>query len=279
MHVSPPMQKPSTSRLLQIVASLIAHRELIWAMTKREIVGRYRGSILGVAWSFFHPILMLTVYTFVFSVAFKARWAGGSESKTEFALLLFTGMIIHGLFAECVARAPALILGNVNYVKKVVFPLEILPCVALGAALFHMAISIGVLFAFYVVINHNIQWTVIFLPLIIAPLIIFTLGVSWFLASLGVFLRDTGQIIGVVLTMMMFVSPVFYPVSALPEKYQIFIMLNPLTFIMEQARDVVIWGKFPNWYGLIIYTTASLVVATLGFAWFQKTRKGFADVL
>ena len=279
MHVSPPMQKPSTSRLLQIVASLIAHRELIWAMTKREIVGRYRGSILGVAWSFFHPILMLTVYTFVFSVAFKARWAGGSESKTEFALLLFTGMIIHGLFAECVARAPALILGNVNYVKKVVFPLEILPCVALGAALFHMAISIGVLLAFYVVINHSIQWTVIFLPLVIAPLIIVTLGVSWFLASLGVFLRDTGQIIGVVLTMMMFVSPVFYPVSALPENYQIFIMLNPLTFIMEQARDVVIWGKLPNWYGLLIYTGASLVVAKLGFAWFQKTRKWFADVL
>ena len=279
MRVNPPVQKPSTFRLLQIVASLIAHRELIWAMTKREIVGRYRGSIMGVAWSFFHPILMLAVYTFVFSVAFKARWAGGSDSKTEFALILFTGMIIHGLFAECVSRAPGLILGNVNYVKKVIFPLEVLPCIALGAALFHTTISIGVLLTFYVIINHSLQWTVIFLPLVIAPLIIFTLGVSWFLASLGVFLRDTGQIIGVVLTIMMFVSPVFFPVSALPEKYQIFIMLNPLTFIMEQARDVVIWGKLPNWFGLMIYTIASLVVATLGFAWFQNTRKGFADVL
>ena len=266
--------------LAALARSLWQHRNLIMQMARREVVGRYRGSIMGLAWSFFNPILMLVVYTFVFSVVFKARWGtGGEESQTGFAIALFVGMIVHGLFAEVLNRAPGLILSNINYVKKVIFPLEILPVVSLGAALFHTIISLGVLLAAILLINGSLAWTALFFPLIILPLLIATLGIAWFLASLGVFARDVVQTVGIFTTVMMFISPVFYPISALPEKFQIWLMLNPLTFVIEQSRAVMIFGKVPDWAGLGIYTAASLAVAWAGFWWFQKTRKGFADVI
>jgi lipopolysaccharide transport system permease protein len=249
-------------------------------MTSREVMGRYQGSALGLAWSFFNPVFMLTVYTFVFSVVFKSRWGvGGNESKTQFAVVLFVGMIVHGLFAEVLNRAPSLILSNVNYVKKVVFPLEILPVVAMGAALFHSLISLGVLLVAFALFNGYLHWTAIFTPLVLLPLVILILGLAWMLASLGVFLRDVGQTIGLITMVMMFLSPVFYPVTALPEKFRPWLMANPLTFIIEQAREVLIWGHLPNWVGLGLYTSASILVAWTGYIWFQKTRKGFADVL
>lgn len=267
------------SLLRQLVGSLVVHRELIWVMTKREVVGRYRGSVMGIAWSFLNPVLMLAVYTFVFSVVFKARWNAGSDSKTEFAVVLFAGMIVYSLFAECVNRSPSLILSNVNYVKKVVFPLEILAWVALGSALFHMAISLLVWIIFYASINLSLNWTILFLPLVLFPLVMFIMGISWVLASLGVYLRDIAQMVGVATTILMFLSPVFFPVASLPEKYRPFIYANPLTFIIEQARDVLIWGKLPDWTWLGVYSLGGIIVALAGFAWFQKTRKGFADVL
>lgn len=264
-----------------LVRSLTGAHQLIVQMTKREVVGRYKGSALGLAWSFFNPVFMLVVYTYVFSEIFKSRWGGvgGDDSKTQFAVLLFVGMIVLGLFNEVLNRAPGLILLNANYVKKVVFPIEILPVVAMGAALFHSLISIFVLLVAYFIFNGYVNWTVLFLPFVLAPLIILTMGVAWALASLGVFLRDVGQTIGVITTVMMFLSPVFYPVTAVPERFRTFIMANPLTFIIEQARDVLIWGRLPNWFGLTVYTLVAIAVAWLGFAWFQKTRKGFADVL
>ena len=234
---------------------------------------------MGLTWSFFNPILMLVIYTFVFSVVFKARWSAESTSKTEFAIVLFAGLIIHGLFAECVNRAPALILSNVNYVKKIVFPLEILPWVSLASALFHAGVSLAVLLIFYLVIHLSLNWTIIFLPVLIMPLALLIMGVSWFLASIGVFIRDVGQMIGIVTTILLFLSPVFYPVSALPENLRPLLHLNPLTFIIEQVRLVLIWGKVPNWIGLVIYLACSMLVVSTGFFWFQKTRKGFADVL
>ncbi len=266
--------------LAALFTSFWRNRELIWQMTKREVVGRYRGSIMGVAWSFFYPILMLAVYTFVFSVAFKTRWgAGGEESKVAFAIILFVGMVIHGLFAECVQRAPGLILSNVNFVKKVVFPLEILPWVSLATALFHAAISLLVLLAFVFLTTLHIEWSVVFLPLVILPLVLATMGAAWFLAAIGVFVRDIGQAIGLLTTVMMFLVPVFYPVSALPKEYQLWIHANPLTFIIEEARNVLIWGRLPYWLGLGIASVAGVLLAWAGFWWFQKTRKGFADVL
>ena len=266
--------------LLALGRSLIQHRQLIMQMIQREVVGRYKGSVMGLGWSFFNPILMLTVYTFVFSVVFKARWGlDPNESKTQFAVVLFVGMIVHALFAEVLNRAPSLILSNVNYVKRVVFPLEILPVITMGAALFHTLISLLVLLSAFVIFNGYLHWTVIFIPLVLLPFIILTLGIAWMLASLGVFVRDIGQTIGIVVTVMMFLSPIFYPVTALPEEFRPLLMANPLTFIIEQSREVMIWGHLPDFAGVALYTIESSVFAWLGFAWFQKTRKGFADVL
>ena len=259
--------------------SLKTNRNLIYSLVKREVVGRYRGSVMGLLWSFFNPVLMLAVYTFVFSMVFKARWVGGSESKTEFALVLFAGLMVFNLFSECVNRAPGLILGNVNYVKKVVFPLEILPVVALGSAAFHLLISLIVWLIFYLVFFGVPQATILLLPLVLLPFVLMTLGLSWLLASLGVYLRDVSQIIGLVTTVLMFLSPIFYPIIALPEKYRPFMQISPLTFVVEQTRDVMIWGNTMDWRLWAFYLLLSSLIAWLGFAWFQKTRKGFADVL
>ena len=235
---------------------------------------------MGLAWSFLNPLLMLIVYTFVFGVVFKARWGvAGGESKVDFAIVLFVGMIVHGLFAECINRAPGLILSNVNYVKKVIFPLEILPVIAMGSALFHTLASMVVLLGVILFLGSGISWTILFFPMVIFPLLLSTLGFAWFLAAMGVYMRDIGQITGMVTAVMMFLSPVFYPLSALPEKYQAWLQLNPLTFIMEEARQVIIFGNLPNFGGWSIYLLVSCMIAWLGFAWFQKTRKGFADVL
>jgi len=260
--------------------SLWRNRQLILQMTKREVVGRYKGSVMGLAWSFFNPVFMLAVYTFVFSVIFKSRWGVGSEeSKTQFAVVLFVGMIVNGLFAEVLNRAPTLILSNVNYVKKVVFPLEILPVIAMGAALFHCIISLGVLLAAFALFNGYLHWTVVFTPLVLLPLVILTTGLAWMLASLGAFMRDVGQTISIITLILMFLAPVFYPVTAVPEGFRPWLMANPLTFIIEQAREVLIWGRVPDWTGLGAYTVVAMAIAWAGYAWFQKTRKGFADVL
>lgn len=266
--------------LAALVRSLRRNHQLIVQMSKREVIGRYKGSVMGLLWSFLNPMFMLVMYTFVFSGVFKARWGvGEDETKTQFAIVLFVGMIVHGLFAEVLNRAPGLILGNVNYVKKVVFPLEILPVIIMGAALFHSLISLLVLLAAFVLFNGYLHWTAIFIPLVLLPLVILMMGLAWMLASLGVFLRDVGQTIGLAMTVMMFLSPVFYPVTALPEEFRPWLMANPLTFIIEQAREVLIWGGMPDWAGLGIYTLAATIVAWAGYAWFQKTRKGFANVL
>lgn len=261
------------------IKSFWRYRNLIFQMTKREVIGRYRGSVMGLFWSLFNPVLMLTVYTLIFSVVFKARWGGGSGSKTEYAAILFTGLIVHGLFAECVNRAPVLILSNVNFVKRVVFPLDILPWVALGSALFHAAISMGVLLVFFLALHGFLYWTVLFLPFLFLPLLLLIMGVSWFLAATGVYLRDVAQTTGLVTTLMMFLSPVFYPITALPEAYRPLLYLNPLTFIIEEGRNLLIWGKTPEWTSWALYFAASLLVAWAGLWWFQKLRKGFSDVV
>lgn len=272
------MQNFSTSPR-EMVANVWRNRSLIRALVKREVLGRYRGSALGILWSFFNPVFMLAVYTFVFSVVFKARWNSGSDSKTEFALVLFAGLLIFNLFSECISRAPGLILTNVNYVKKVVFPLEILPWVGLGAALFHAAVGFGVWLVAYLIFFGLPNATMLCLPLILLPFCLFIMGLSWALASLGVYLRDVGQFIGLITTVLMFLSPIFYPASALPETYRALLYMNPLTPVIEQTRDILFWGKAPDFAMLGIYLVVTSIIAWLGFAWFQMTRKGFADVL
>lgn len=246
-----------------------------------DVSSRYKGSFLGLGWSFFNPILMLAVYTFVFSFVFNARWGEStSGSRSEFALVLFAGLLVHGFFAEILNRAPALILNNANYVKKVIFPLEILPISSLLAAVFHTGISVVVLVIAFLALNGFLHWTAIFGPVVMLPLAIFSLGCAWFLASLGVYVRDIGQTIGLLTTVLLFMSPVFYPMSILPEAMQwVMLICNPLTFIIEQARAVMVFGQLPDWGGLALYMAVSLLFMWAGFWFFQRTRKGFGDVL
>lgn len=264
---------------LTMLDSLRRNAGLIRVSARREVLGRYQGSLLGLFWSFFNPLFMLAIYTFVFSVVFNARWGSGNDSRTEFALLLFAGLIVFNLFAECVTRAPTLIISNINYVKKVVYPLEILPFITLLSALFHALISISVWLLAYLLLFGVPSWTLLLLPLIILPFMLLVLGLSWALAALGVFLRDIAQFVTVLTSMLMFLSPIFYPLSALPENFRQIVLLNPLSVVIEMVRSVLYFGQIPDLIILSVYWLAALLVAWLGFALFQKTRKGFADVL
>lgn len=254
---------------------------LITPLIRREIASRYRGSALGIFWSLLTPLFMLAVFAFVFGTVFKARWSEMSDNASvgEFAVILFAGLIVFQLFSEVVTRAPGLILANQNYVKKIVFPLEVLVPVALGSALFHAGVSLVVLLAFILAVYGAIPWTALLLPIVIAPFCLMILGLGWFLASLGTYVRDIGQFLGTVVTALMFLSPIFFPLSALPDWLQPYLLLNPIALPVTQARDVLIFGRLPDFVALSTYAIVALVVAWLGYQWFQKTRKGFADVL
>ncbi len=268
----------STS-LKAMVGSLLNHRELLWDLIKRDFVGRYKGSIMGVAWSLLNPILMLIIYTLVFSVAFKARWGVGDESQVSFALVLFSGMMVHGLLAECLNRAPSIILDHPSYVTKVVFPLEILPLVALCSALLHFTVSLGLLLVFCVYSGMSLTFSVLYAPIIMLPLILMAIGLTWAISALGVYLRDISQVMTVLTTVLMFLSPVFYKTTAFPETYRALFDFNPLTLPIEQLRNVVLWDKPINWESWMISLVVGIAVCYVGFWWFQKSRKGFADVL
>jgi len=271
---------PQSTSLASLGKCLWQRRQLIKQLAWQEIIGRYRGSILGILWPFITPILMLAIYTFVFSVVFKIKWGvSNEEDKTSFALLLYSGLVIHGLLAEVLNRAPNMILSNVSFVKKVVFPLEILPVVSLVVAFFHSMVGIIVLLFAAVVINGSLPWTIVYIPFVLIPLITLTLGIAWILSALGVFVRDIGQTMGVVTTILLFTSTVFFPLSALPDKYHSFILANPLTFIIEQLREVLIFGHAPNWLGLGIYMLIAIIIAWTSYACFQLSRKVFADVI
>lgn len=256
---------------------------LLPSLTYREIVGRYRGSVFGILWSLLTPLFMLSVYTFVFGVVMKAKWSvpGGAtreHSTAEFAVILFSGLIVFQFFSEVVSAAPNRILSHANYVKKIVFPIEILPVVSLGAALFHVGISLLVLLLFSAFV-FGLPATLPLAPLVFAPLALLTLGLAWFLAAVGVYLRDIGQIIGPILTASLFLSPIFFPRTALPAWLQSWLFLNPLTLPIEAFRNVVIFGRAPDWVALAVYTVIAALIAVFGYLFFQKTRRGFADVL
>ena len=262
-----------------IFQTFAAQRGLIIELIKRDFYGRYKGSFMGIAWSLFHPLLMLVIYTFVFSVALKARWGIEHESDVGFAIVLFSGLIVHGLFAECLNRAPGLISSQPNYVKKVVFPLEIIPCVTVCSALAHFIISFCLLLVFCALTGVKLTTGIALVPLVMLPLVLLTLGLTWLFASLGVYLRDITQGMGVVTTVLLFMSPVFYPVDALPEKYRVYLHFNPLTLPIEQLRNLVLWQKPIEWTSWATSLLVGSAVACFGFWWFQKSRRGFADVL
>lgn len=264
----------------ELIASAWRHRELTASLARRDVVGRYRGSLVGIAWSFFNPLLMLAVFTFVFSVVFKARWGVELERGSGgFAVILFVGIIVHAMLAECLGKAPVLVLGNANYVKRVIFPLEVLPWVTLASALFHAAISTAVLLVVRALLVHSIPWTVVLFPLVLAPYALLLFGLTALLAALGVYVRDIAQVMGILTSALMFLAPVFYPITAIPEQYRALMYLNPITWVVEQSRAVLIAGVPPDWVGMGWYTLAAVAVAWFGFWWFQRSRAGFADVL
>lgn len=273
------MQNFSTSPA-EIGASLWRNRALIAALARREVAGRYRGSVMGMAWSFFNPVFMLLIYTAVFSTVFKARWGlGDEETKADFAIILFVGLIVHGLFAECVNRAPTLVVENTSYVKKVIFPLEILPWVSLASSAFHAGVSVAVLLLAQLVLRQSLPWTALLFPLVLVPLVLAVAGLAWFLSALGVYLRDIGQTTVMFTTVMMFVSPVFYPVSSLPASVRGYMFLNPLAYIIEEGRGTLIFGRLPDPGQWLLSLALAAVVAAVGFASFQRARRGFADVI
>ncbi|KPV46565.1 hypothetical protein SE17_43195, partial [Kouleothrix aurantiaca] len=187
------------------------HRNLIWQFTRREIESKYRGSFLGFFWLVIYPLIQLLIYTFIFGVVFQARWGRhAAESLTQFALILFCGLTAFNIFSETISHAAGMIISVPNYVKKVVFPLEILPVCRLGTALFQGLVNVVIVLIANMIISQTIQWTVVLLPLVFLPLIFLSLGIGWFLSSLGVFLRDLNLFIGLVIQILFYGAAIFY---------------------------------------------------------------------
>lgn len=281
--VRSPAVPPLTSFLNPVTAvtTLWMHRDLTWQLSAREVAARYRATNLGWLWSILTPLVQLAVYTFLFSIVFKQRWGTNpNETKGEYALTIFCGMLIYNVFAEVVNRAPGLIVSCPNYVKKLIFPLEVFPVMALLSALVNLLISFGVWLVGWLLIMQT--WphaTMFWLPAILLPTCLLTLGIAWFVAALGVFLRDVGPIVALVVQMLFFATPIFYRTDAVPYPLRTLIELNPLTQCIEDARRVLMEGVPPNlpWLGLSLL--AALLVAQAGYAFFAKSKRAFADVL
>jgi len=290
--ITTPSEKPSSisneTRFFSLlnparmIRSLYRNRELIWNLIKRELKSTYQASFLGGLWTIILPLLMLLIYTFVFSVVFQAKWStsGGQESSQgEFALILFAGLTPFNFFSMVITRSPTLILTVPNYVKKVVFPLEILPVVIVGAAFITSLINVGLILVGRLLVFHSLPIMVLLLPLIYIPLILITLGLAWFLSSLGVFVRDINQAIPVLVQILFFVSPVFYSIDSVPDTLRFLIILNPLSSIIEGFRRILICNEFIDWGIWGVATLISALVAIVGFAWFSATKKAFSDVM
>lgn len=262
----------------QIFLMLRCHHNLIMQLIKRDILMKYRGSFAGLLWLIIAPLLMLSLYTIVFGIFMRVQWPGVTNNLM-YSLLIYVGLIILNFFSECVSRSPSMIISNTNFVKKVVFPVEIYPWVVVGSALFHAVVNIIILTVFSFFIIGKINSTILLIPILFLPLILFTLGISWFLCSAGVYIRDIAHMMAFILQILMYLSPVFYSITMLPHFFQKILYLNPLTFIIEEARSLVIFGNFPQWFYIGIYFLISFLIAYLGFLGFQKTKSGFADIL
>ena len=268
--------------LLSLPAVAWRHRNLFVQMTRRSVEQRYRGSALGLVWSFVQPLMMLCVYTFVFSVVFKSRWGidvSVGDSKGAFAVIMFCGMAMFNLFSEAISMSCGSVVGNPNLVKKVIFPLEILPLTQVATTfILGMAWFVLLFFGAWLILGR-LSWTMFLLPIVMIPHVVFTTGISYFVAALGVYVRDTQYVIGVVLQILFFATPIFYPINAVPERFRIVLELNPLTVFIEQARNVFLYGRMPDWLFLGLATLVSLIVLQFGYYFFYKTKRGFADVL
>ncbi len=262
-----------------IVQSLSRHGMLIRQLAKREILARYRGSFLGPLWSLLRPLAMLGVYTLVFGFILEPRLPGGAGSRLEFVLSLFCGLVFFDFVSECLGLAPALVLRHPNYVKRVVFPLEILTVSTVGAALVQLAISLVPFFIGVAAIRGGIPPTALFLPLVVLPLVLFALAASWLLSSLGVFVRDINALVPVATMILLFASAVFYSLDSVPERFRGFFLFNPVAVLIDEARKILLLGVAPSWVCLAVALAAGTLAATLAYAFFMATKRGFADVM
>lgn len=258
----------------------IRSRSLLWQFARRDVLGRYRGSLLGLTWSFLTPLLMLAVYSFVFVGVFRASWPGTPKgSGVEFALQVFAGLLVFNLFAEVTNRAPNLVVEQPNLVKKVIFPVELLAWVTVLSGVFHLLISAATLLVVLLIARGGLPVTALALPFVLLPFLPVLLGLGWLLSAMGVFVRDVGPVMNMLVSLIMFLSPVFYSASSLDPEIRFWMNLNPLTLIIEQVRAVLLMGQWPAWDALALYGAVASAFAVLGGTFFQLTRRGFSDVL
>ncbi len=259
---------------------LLDNKYLFFQMLKREIQARYRGSQLGFLWAFVYPILMLLVYTFVFGMVMRVKWGVEGQDNLGFGLILFAGLLLHGLLAEVLVGAVGLITGNTQYVKKVVFPLPILTMVSVANGIFHLCLGTLILIAMVLATGGQIYWTILLAPIVVMPFLIFLIGASYFVSVLGVYVRDLSQFIGVLVTVMLFLGPIVYPFERVPDTIKYYVLwFNPLTIVVEQFRAVVLFGNQPDWQMLGTYSIFAVMMFLLGVWFFNKTKDGFADVI
>ena len=252
---------------------------LLSNMTITDIKKRFQGSILGIFWAVIAPLIMLVIYTVIFSEVFSIKWNSDTSNKFEFAMMLFCGLCMYNMFSTVLGRSVGLIEQNKNFVKKVVFPIEILPVTITLSALFDCVISIIVLIAATFILTSNITITILQVPVILLPHIVFCLGIAYFFSALSVYVKDMANFISILITVCMYASPVFFPLSALPEKFRFFIMLNPMTYGMENMRLAVIHGEVLNFEYYLISVVSAVTFHLAGKWVFNKAKRGFADLL
>lgn len=265
---------------VKAVTNLLSQGPLIRQFARRDIESRYRGSFLGLLWSLLNPLLMLGIYSFVFSTVFKAKWGlQPADNGPPFALPLLCGLLTFNLFAEVVVRAPTLVLSSPNLVKRVVFPLETLPVSALLVGMFNMSLMLLVWAAAMLLFVGHIPATALLFPVVVLPVLLGSLGLAWFLAGIGVFVRDTAPTVAVIVQMAFYLTPIVYPVEIVPERFQHLLYINPLTLVVEDVRRVLMWGEMPHWKGLAIAVAGAVILCLFGYAFFMKGKRAFADVL
>ena len=260
-------------------AAVLDHRSLTWELAKRDVLGRYRGASFGLLWALISPFLMLVIYTFAFGTVLGSKWPEVESGGASFAIVLFAALIVHGFFAECLNKAPQLVASQPNFVKRVVFPLDILPWPMVLSAAFHALANVLVFLLLQLILDGGIRATALWFPVVLLPLAALALAVGWALAALGVYLRDVGQVTPLLSVALLFLSSAMVPPSVVPEGYRWLFELNPLSFIMEQSRDVLVRGIAPDFGGLVIYALVALAAAVLARGLFARLRRGFADVL
>lgn len=258
---------------------LVTYKSLILSLAKKDIISRYRGSMLGILWSFFNPLLMLGLYTFFFRFVFKAKWPNVGDTNADYAVMLFAGLVVHALASDMLSRSAGIIANNANLVKKVVFPIEIMPWVVLASSVFHTFISLLILYAFYLLSGGDIIWANLLIPFIFIPMALLFVGFSYFISSLGVYIRDIEQLMGTITTLLLFTSTVFFSIETIPEKIRPLLYLNPITQIVNELRNVLVYGKLPSIISISIYSLISFVIFYVGFLFFIKLKKGFSDIL